>query len=108
MSNRAARKRTRATGKVVIDSFIEENGSKKKVRTITQSSKVLVADVDHPNPGMVQVAGGVTKNLGDFNSFKMSVSVSLPCFPSIEGARAKYEEVSELVDELMEKENKKL
>lgn len=31
------------------------------------------------NPAYVKVAAGITKNMGNFNSLKVEVSVSVPC-----------------------------
>lgn len=60
------------------------------------------------NKGYVTVEGGLTKNLGDYNSARISVSVSLPCVPTIQGAREAYLKISELVDELMDEEYNKV
>lgn len=34
------------------------------------------------NPARVRVGGSVTRNLGDFNSVRVEVSVELPCQPT--------------------------
>jgi hypothetical protein len=59
------------------------------------------------NVGYVTVEGGITKNLGDYNSARISVSVSLPCGPTIEGAKEAYISISELVDTLLNEEYEK-
>lgn len=50
------------------------------------------ADGEHP--AWVRVGAGMTVNMGDFNSLRIDVSISIPCLPS-EIERA-YEEASEL------------
>lgn len=57
--------------------------------------------------GYVTVEGGITKNLGDYNSARISVSVSLPCAPTINGAKEAYKKISELVDDLLNEEYEK-
>lgn len=95
----------RVSGKVEVETRIVK-GEEEEI--VSRYSRTINDEVNHPNPGFVSVGGGITKNLGDFNSAKISVTVSLPCFPTIAGAKAKYEDVSDLVDDLMEKENKKV
>jgi len=56
----------------------------------------------------VTVEGGVTKNLGDYNSAKIAVSVTMPCEPTMEAAKQMYNKLSDLVDELMNEEYEKV
>ena len=56
----------------------------------------------------VTVEGGITKNLGDYNSARISVSITMPCDPTFEGARNMYSKLSDLVDELMNEEYEKV
>lgn len=54
--------------------------------------------------GHVSVAGGVTRNMGDFNNVKVYVSVSLPCYPEDTEVRRAYMHASTLIDELLPSE----
>lgn len=55
-------------------------------------------------PGRVMVEGSVTRNLGDFNSVRVTVAVSLPCYPvASEIDRAKAF-ASEKVDQYIQDE----
>jgi hypothetical protein len=42
--------------------------------------KVLVPRFTGP-VGLVEVGGSITRNLGDFNSVRVEVKVSVPCYP---------------------------
>ncbi len=66
------------------------------------------SEVNSINPGYVSVTAGITKNLGNYESAKIGVTVSLPCEPSLEGAESKYSDVSDLVDKLMDEEFKRV
>lgn len=84
-----------------------------KVTTNTPDIEVeildeLDSDISSVNPGYVSVTAGITKNLGNYESAKIGVTVSLPCEPSIEGAEARYTDVSVLVDRLMDEEFKRV
>lgn len=53
-------------------------------------------------PAFVRVAAGGTYNLGNFESLRIDVSVTLPCLPDqVEGA---YEAASEFVSEKVQSE----
>lgn len=58
-----------------------------------------VADVLIQEPAAnVGVTIGLTKNLGDYNSIKVSVSLHMPCPPTPEGIEDIYAVVLEWVD----------
>ena len=78
------------------------------VKNITGPETVIEAVPSSSKTGQVTVEGGITKNLGDYNSARIGISVSLPCEPSIEGARQAYKEISKLVDQLMNEEYDKV
>lgn len=48
---------------------------------------------DGEHPAYVRVSAGMTINMGDFNSLRIDVSVTLPCLP--EEIESTYEEASE-------------
>jgi hypothetical protein len=52
----------------------------------------------------VRVSGSVTKNLGDYNSARVEVSVSLPCYPTDTEIAATYRRGSEMVDRFVSRE----
>lgn len=103
----SVRKRSRKTGArgtIAISSEVKSSGDvKAKVSAV---NKEIVTELDCANPAYVRVDGGLTKNLGDYNSAKIGVSVSLPCLPNKDAIKACYKEASELVDEFMDSEYK--
>jgi hypothetical protein len=60
------------------------------------------------NPAYVMVKGGVTLNLGDYNSARIDVSVTIPCvFTNKEMDRA-FEYAASFVDEKIKSERAQL
>lgn len=70
--------------------------------------KILVPDLAAAlkggKPGIVRVGGSVTKNLGDFNSARVEVTLELPCLPEITEMRRVAELLSTQLDELIPNE----
>lgn len=64
--------------------------------TTTVNVPAFVGPVGHVN-----VTGSVTRNLGNYNGVKVSVSVSLPCYPELSEVRRAYNTASVLIDELI-------
>jgi hypothetical protein len=56
------------------------------------------------NPAHVTVAGKITRNLGDFNSAQVSVSLTLPCLATDSDIDACYEKVTAWVGKKIEEE----
>lgn len=54
--------------------------------------------------GHVTVDGSVTRNMGDYNSVRVRVSVSLPCYPEDSEVRRAYQHATNLIDELLPSE----
>lgn len=57
--------------------------------------------VFHTAPAYVGAKGSVTRNLGDYNSVRVEVSVSVPCYPVEEEIQRAYEYVTGKLDELI-------
>jgi hypothetical protein len=53
------------------------------------------------NPAWMRIEGSVTRNLGDFNSVRVAVSVELPCNAEDSELRRCHAYGSDLVDELV-------
>lgn len=62
---------------------------------------------NNPNPAVVGLKGGITKNMGDYNSVKVEVFASVPCDPTAESMRKAKGFLSEMVDEFMDEEYSK-
>lgn len=56
-------------------------------------------DVATGNVGYVGLSMGLTRNLGDFESLKMLVSLIMPCEATPSGVETAYQEVKEWVDQ---------
>lgn len=56
------------------------------------------------NPAYVTIGGRVTKNLGNYESVQISVSVTLPCIPSETEVIKMREKASTLAEQFMEQE----
>lgn len=54
--------------------------------------------------GYVNVDGGITKNMGDFNSVRVRVSISLPVYPVDSEIRRAFQHASNLLDDLLPSE----
>lgn len=59
---------------------------------------------DVPHPAYVTVRGGVTVNMGNFNSVKCEVAISMPCAPNAEACEQTYADCSAFVEEKLLKE----
>ena len=59
---------------------------------------------DEVNPAYVGVTVGYTKNLGNYESVKVNVSISVPVKPKESEIRKSFDNVSELCEELLKTE----
>ncbi|QIG76121.1 hypothetical protein EVC24_100 [Rhizobium phage RHph_I4] len=50
------------------------------VETESVNEKIAVP-LFHTAPARIRISGGITKNLGDYNSARFDVSIELPCYP---------------------------
>jgi len=103
----SVRKRSRvvgARGTIAVSREVKSSGDAQA--KVTEVNKEITTELNHPNPAYVRVDGGLTKNLGDYNSAKVGVSVSLPCLPDEASLRKCYADASKLVDEFMDAEYK--
>ncbi len=58
----------------------------------------------HTSPAYVKVEGGLTKNMGNYNSLKVSVSVSMPAYPVTSELNRAYEFASDFVNKKIHEE----
>jgi hypothetical protein len=108
MSTTPVRKRTRkrvARGSISTSRTTRVEGEEHE---ITEEVSKEFSEKVIGEPGYMGVTGGLTKNLGNFNSAKVSVTVTLPFTDNgDESARAAYARASGLVDEFLDSEYKK-
>jgi len=85
------------------------NGSVTTTRRVTGAEEVSQTrnfqdQVNCPNPAYVGVNQNLTKNMGDYNSIKIGVHVSIPCLPDDDSIRDAYDRATELVGEFLDAE----
>lgn len=102
MPRSRSRNRTRAEGSVSTSRQQKHSGEMADEEAETRRVPVNIEDCQ--NPAYVQVGGGITKNMGDFNSIRVDVKVTMPCLPTDDKVREVYKELSDTVDELLTEE----
>lgn len=61
----------------------------------------LAAQLGGIQPARVRIGGGITRNLGDYNSARVEVMIELPCLPEISECRRVADLISAQLDELI-------
>jgi hypothetical protein len=79
----------------------------KEIIRETNESKSIAMDGLPPDPAYVRVGAGVTENLGNFESLRIDVSVTLPCGTSDAEIRAAKTRAADFVVEFIEDERQK-
>lgn len=67
----------------------------------TEERERIRVPVFRTAPARVRVCGSVTRNLGDFNSARVEVSIEMPCYPEESEVRRVYDWASALLDEMV-------
>lgn len=102
---RRVRPRPRAESNVSGSRDTRSEYSHRRTKIDETSSHEALPDVPFPpgvEPAFVRVAVGNTYNMGDFNSLRIDVSVTLPCLPDeVEDA---YQRASEFCAEKVREE----
>jgi methyl coenzyme M reductase subunit C-like uncharacterized protein (methanogenesis marker protein 7) len=75
------------------------NNLTKEVRQITDENERETSTESIVNPASVMVAGKITRNLGDFNSAQVGVSIAMPCIADEERIERAYQRCTEWVEE---------
>ena len=95
-------RRTRAVGTIATTVTRKVEGVETVEKATTEHPPVP-EDVGDPH-GYVMVKGGITRNVTNFNSVNVQVSIGMPCVATLPAAEKKYEEVSAVVDKLLTRE----
>ena len=98
----AARTRTRPTA--AISTSRETSVRGESIEKVENTDKVDVSLENIRNPAYVMIKGGLTKNIGNFESVRVDVSVSMPCAPNDQAILETYGKVSLMVDDLITRE----
>jgi hypothetical protein len=63
-----------------------------------ETKEVVKVPVFHTQPARVRVCGSVTRNLGDYNSARVEVSIEVPCNPEASEIDRAYQWASDKLD----------
>lgn len=112
MSTESTRARPRPTPAPVADvkSYEANLSVSRALYQTTPEGKKIEGDVTdydekirvpafHGPTALVTVKGGLTKNMGNFNSLRVDVSVSVPCYPESSEIERAYDFASKLVND---------
>lgn len=69
-----------------------------------ENSEQVRVPVFNCDPARIRVGGAATKNLGDYNSAKVEVSIDLPALPELTEMVRAYQIASDLVDQMVRNE----
>jgi hypothetical protein len=73
------------------------------VETESVNEKVQVP-IFHTVPAKIRISGGITKNLGDYNSARFDVSIEMPCYPEQSELDRAKQYVSDMVENYLREE----
>ena len=96
----------RATGRGTVTTSRQQNRGAERGEEVSDT-RDFEDEVNCPNPAYVSVSQGLTKNMGDYNSVKLNVHVSLPCLPHDDDVRRAHVRASKLVNEFLDEEYEK-
>jgi hypothetical protein len=83
------------------------NGITKEEESITDEQETIrVPNFNGLPTARVTVSGHMTKNLGNYESARIGVEVSLPCYPVEEEIVRVYSEIQELVSDMLDEQLK--
>lgn len=75
--------------------------TKDETKLVDEQTNLKVPNFNGLPVARVTVSGGTTKNLGNFESARIGVEISLPCYPVEEEIVRVYGELQELVGEMV-------
>lgn len=71
-------------GKIVVNTQVRRSGynfGEQYSEPERETTEKITVPIFETAPAYVRVSASTTRNMGDFNSVKVSVDVSLPCYP---------------------------
>lgn len=101
MSAKVRRRRRRDPA---IDGEMEARNTGETVGEKDISAPPAIVEGDSLRLARVRVSGGLTKNMGNFNSVRVNVSVELPTEPDDASLEAAYARASRLVQDYIDRE----
>lgn len=70
----------------------------------SESREVIPVPLFGTRPGVIRVSAGSTRNLGDYNSARVEVTVEVPCYPVASEYQRAYDFAAGLLDEIIPQE----
>lgn len=104
-------RRSRAPAQEPVRPALEQQTVGKKIFIKKFKSGELLEDVEateeevmvfETTPAYVRASAGVTKNLGDYESLRLDVSITIPCY--VEHVEETYQEAATWVSERLDQE----
>ena len=74
----------------------------KRIVALSEKTDVLDVEVFQADPAFVRISHGVTKNIGDYESLRVDVAVTVPCYR--EQVDAVTKDLGEYVATVLERE----
>jgi len=100
-----ARRRVRQNEGAVVKAITKKSGGA-VTDSVDNVERFVGEDVN--DPAYVTVGGKLTRNLGNYESVQITVSVTLPCEPTEQAVRAIRAKASSLVEEFVDLELKSI
>ncbi len=91
-------------GYVWVNKTVYNNIEKTVSMEESSNERILVPDFKGLPTGRVTVNGQVVKNLGNFESARVGVEISLPCLPTEEEVVRVYGSIQVLVGDILEEQ----
>ena len=101
MKKTLAKRTVERGGEIVITTSRKHTSGDKEYSSVENTETEAVPDLP-AHPAYVEVNAGLTKNVGNYESVRCGVSVSVPCHPRVKAIRIAHSKVSNLVSELLE------
>lgn len=95
-TNRRVRTRTQVTHDTVLSVTASGVGVEEDKRTVLEVRKF------ETDPAFIRVNAGVTKNLGNYESLRVDVSITAPCY--VEEMESVQKHIAELVATMLDEE----
>lgn len=91
----------KAEGTITVTRANYAGGARNEEESYSQKIDVPIFNT---TPAKVRVAAGVTRNVGDFNSVRVDVSIEMPCYPEMSEIRRVYSLLSAEAERLVNQE----
>lgn len=89
----------------ILIEVVNTNNLTKKDTVVKEERRLVEVPLfNNIEPAKVSLTAGITKNLGNYEAAKMSVTVTMPCLPNLEEVLRTYNEIKPLVSSLLEEE----